>query len=117
MPHRARRERPAYSVGLRPVDNGRSGASQVADAGPSSPGRDEYRGYPTYCETSDVRPLLAPRYPVAALVNDLDDGPLIAVHGEPDRTDLVRELLAVKPGHIIGWQIKSWTSRPSTMLK
>jgi hypothetical protein len=37
----------------------------------------------------------APRYGLAALVNDLDERALLAVYGEPDRTEPVRELLAV----------------------
>ncbi len=44
---------------------------------------------------------------VAALVNDLDKGPLLALYGEPDRTEPVRELLAITPRRIIGWEIES----------
>jgi hypothetical protein len=49
----------------------------------------------------------APSYGLAALLNDLDERPLLAAYGEPDRTEPVRELLAMAPGRIISWQIEA----------
>jgi hypothetical protein len=50
---------------------------------------------------------LAPCYDLAALIDNVDERPLLAVSGEPDGTETVRELLTITPGRLVGGEIES----------